>query len=57
MSLREKQGKAIAALTAFGALVAVNYYFKPAVPKVIGLRMNQELDRYNSVAHPGQDPM
>ena len=55
MSLRGNQSKALAALTVFGALVAVNYYFKPPVPKIIALQMNQELDRYNSVAQPKQD--
>jgi hypothetical protein len=55
MSLREKQGKALAALTGFGALVAVNYYVKPPLPKVIALRMNRKLDQYNSIPHPEQD--
>jgi hypothetical protein len=55
MSLRGKQTKALAALTGFGVLVAVNYYFKPPVTRGIVLGMNRELDQYNALPHPEQD--
>ena len=57
MSFRRKQTKALAALTGFGVLVAVNYYFKPPVPRAIALRTNRELDQYHTIPHLEKDRM
>lgn len=57
MSLREKQATVFAALAGFGALVAVNYYFKHPGPQVVAFPKNQGLDQYTTTPHPGQDPM